>query len=67
MNYLSNYRKGFEYAETIADIMKVVFQSSKQVDIKRDALKTNLLTSVYFNRYYAMGVFDDLILSVKDD
>ena len=67
MNYLSNNRLGFEYAEVIADLMKVVFQSTKHLEIKRDALKINLVSSIYFNRYYAMGIFDDLLLSIKDD
>lgn len=67
MNYLSNNRLGFEYAETIANLMKAIFESSKQLETKRDALKINLLTAIYFNRYYAMGVFDDLLVSVKDD
>ncbi len=67
MSYLSNNRLGFEYAETIAKLMRAIFESSKQLEIKRDSLKINLLTSIYFNRYYAMGVFDDLLVSVKDD
>jgi len=67
MSYLSNNRLGFEYAETIANLMKAIFQAAKQLETKRDALKINLLTSIYFNRYYAMGVFDDLLISVKDD
>lgn len=67
MNYLSNKRLSFEYAETIANLMKAIFQSAKHVATKREALKINLVTSIYFNRYYAMGVFDDLLLSIKDD
>ncbi len=65
MAYIGN--KGFEYAEVIANLMKVVYQSSKDLEIKKNALKINLVTAIYFNRYYAMGVFDDLLLSVKND
>jgi serine/threonine protein kinase len=67
MDHISDNSLGFEYAETIANLMKTIFLSSKDAEIKKVALKINLLTSIYFNRYYAMGVFDDLLLSVKDD
>lgn len=67
MNYISNFSLGFEYAETIADLMKIIFQSSKDLEVKKHALKINLLTSVYYNRYYAMGIFDDLLIGIKND
>lgn len=67
MNHIGNNSLGFEYAEVIANLMKVIFQSSKDIETKKNALKINLLTAIYFNRYYAMGVFDDLLLSVKSD
>lgn len=67
MEYIGNNSLGFEYAEIIANLMKVIFHASKDLEIRKIALKINLLTANYYNRYYAMGVFDDLLLSIKID
>jgi serine/threonine protein kinase len=67
MEYVGNNSLGFEYAEKIANLMRVIFNASKDLGIRKVALKINLVTAIYYNRYYAMGVFDDLLLSVKND
>jgi hypothetical protein len=67
MEYIGNNSLGFEYAEVIANLMKVIYYSSKDLEIRKNALKINLVTAIYYNRYYAMGVFDDLLLSIKND
>jgi serine/threonine protein kinase len=66
-DYISNNHLGFAYVETIAKLMRVIYQTSSDVNIKKDALKNNLTSSVYYNRYYAMDIFDELLLSIKDE
>jgi serine/threonine protein kinase len=66
-DYISNYGKSFEYAEKIADLMHTVFYGSNDLEIKVNALRNILKAGWYFNRFYAMGVFDDILIKAKDD
>lgn len=66
-NYISVNNLGFAYVEIVAKLMRVVFNTSKDINVKKDALKNNLVSSVYYGRYFAMDIFDELLLSIKDE
>lgn len=66
-DYISNNKLGFAYVETIARIMKVIYLTSTDNEIKKNALKNNLISSVYYNRYSAMDIFDELLLTIKSE
>lgn len=64
-SYIDNNAKNFAYAEKIADLMKTVFYASNDIEVKTNALRNILTTSWYFNRFYAMGIFDEILQQVK--
>lgn len=66
-SYVSNYGKNFEYAEKIADLMQAVFYASNDLEIKTNALRNILKAGWYFNRFYTLGVFDEMLIKVKAD
>lgn len=55
----------FEYAETVAKKMKVVFDGTDRPAIKVLALKATMIAGVRLNRFAAMEVFDEMLISVK--
>ncbi|MDY7230612.1 serine/threonine-protein kinase [Hyalangium rubrum] len=57
----------FEYAETVARKMKLVFDSTKSPEIKKLAVRAVLAASVKRWRYAAMDVFDRMLLSAASD
>ncbi|MCQ1535871.1 serine/threonine protein kinase [Methanosarcina sp. KYL-1] len=63
---LGYYDIPFEYAETIARRMKIVYLNTKKVDLKVSALKSILISSVSLNRFAAMDTFIELLLDVRD-
>lgn len=58
--------KSYEYAEVVATRMKLVFQSATEPKMKSVALRALLSAAAQLNRFAAMAVFDDLLLSVSD-
>jgi len=66
-NYIRDYSKSFEYAEKIADLMSAVYYGSNDLELKTNALRNILKAGWYFNRYYTMGVFDSILIKIKDD
>lgn len=66
-NYVSNNGLGFQYAEKIADIMEVVYRISRDSEVKCDALRNILKTGYYYNRFYSMDVFDNILTRISED
>jgi hypothetical protein len=59
----------FEFAESVARRMKLIFQAvepGRKPELKRAALLATLYAAVELNRFAAMDVFDELLVSVKD-
>ncbi|BBE18577.1 serine/threonine protein kinase [Aquipluma nitroreducens] len=54
-------------AETIADQMKKVCNSTKDIEIRTKAMRITLFFAASFNRYNAMEVFNSMLTSVKTE
>ena len=65
--YIENYKRVFEYAEKVGNNMESVYKGSKDLEIKANALRNILKTGCYFNRFYTIGIFDNLLINVKDN
>jgi serine/threonine protein kinase len=55
----------FAYAETVADKMKVVFDSASDPNLKAMALRPTLVAAVELNRFAAMDTFDSMLTSIR--
>lgn len=62
-----NGKLSWSDAETIADQMKKVCNSTKDVEIRTKAMRITLFFAASFNRYNAMDVFNSMLASVKTD
>ncbi|MFB4258983.1 serine/threonine-protein kinase [Shouchella clausii] len=58
-------RYPFTFAESVAIKMKDIFQQTNSEDIKALAIISALKAAVYLNRFYAMDVFNEMLISVK--
>lgn len=52
-------------AETIANQMKKVFNSTSNIEIRTIAMKITLFFAASFNRYKAMDIFNDMLVMIK--
>lgn len=66
-DFFYNGRLGFSYAETVASKMKRIYINAKRLDFKVMALRNILFSSVYFNRFAAIEIFDQILTSIKDN
>jgi len=57
----------FSDAEYVANSMVRIFNGSNDLQIRIEAMKITLITSVWCNRYDAMGVFDDMLQAINND
>jgi len=65
---LSNNGKfSWSDAETIANQMKKVFDSTKNIEIRTFSLKIALIFAATFNRYDAMETFNKMLTKIKSD
>lgn len=60
-------KKSFEYAETVADYMKIIFEQSSSNQTKTTALKIAIKGAKLLNRYTAMGICSTMIYSIHDE
>jgi len=62
---ISNYP--FSFAENVADKMEIIFKNTVSPDLKKNALLSILISGRRLNRWAAMGDFDRLLQTIKDD
>lgn len=55
----------FEHAEVVAKRMKAVFDASERPVLKVAAVRATMIAAVNLNRFAAMEVFDEMIVSVS--
>lgn len=67
MDLSDNGKLYWQDAETIAEQMQKVFNSTKNIEIRTNALKITLYFAATFNRYAAMDVFNSMLISVQSD
>ena len=65
--FLDDNGLNFEYAETVASKMKIIYCYSKNLDYKKIALRNILVSSVAYNRYTAIDIFVCIISYIRDD
>lgn len=58
---------GFEFAETVADLMSIIFNHNKDDSVKGIALEIAIKAALYMNRFNAMGTCHELIESINED
>lgn len=56
----------FAYAEIISSKMRLVYKSSKDLELKKIALKNILVSSYLCNRWAAMDVFDNILSNISE-
>ena len=56
----------YDYAETVASRMQVLYNSTQDLNLKAIALISVLVVAVDLNRFRAMNVFNRLLVSIKD-
>lgn len=66
-NYWDQEGWPFSYIDLIADCGSKIFRLSNNVDIKADVLYLIMDLSIYYNRWYAMGVVRNLFNEVWTD
>ena len=59
--------RSFDYAETVAQKMNLVYQSTTNNNLKACAIKSVLIAAVDLNRFRAMNVFNKLLISIQDN
>jgi serine/threonine protein kinase len=59
--------RAFAYAETVADRMNLVFKATKNPELRKWALLATMYAAVDLNRFAAMGVFNEMIVSLSSD
>ncbi|MDC0764942.1 serine/threonine-protein kinase [Brevibacillus sp. AG] len=64
-NMIGGY--AFHHAETVAYRMNIVFRNAILPDLKRLAVISVLFAAVRLNRFSAMGDFDQMLRSIRDD
>jgi eukaryotic-like serine/threonine-protein kinase len=57
----------FPFAEDVADKMEIIFKNTTSPEIKKNSLISVLISGKRLNRFAAMGVFDRLLQTIKDD
>lgn len=67
LDYLQVGRLGFSYAEEVSGKMKRIYANTNRLDFKASSLKNILISGVYFNRFAAMDIFNEIVLSIKDN
>jgi serine/threonine protein kinase len=60
-------RINFSDAELVASAMLHIYNGSADIEIKMRSMKMTLFAAVYCNRYYAMAIFDEMLLNIKND
>jgi serine/threonine protein kinase len=63
--YIGSYN--FEYAELVADRMKLIFEATHNPELRKLAIIATMFAAIDLNRYAAMDVFDDMILRITPD
>jgi serine/threonine protein kinase len=59
--------KSFEYAELVADRMKVIFKATDNVELRRLSLLATLVAAVDLHRFAAMDIFNEMIVNLTAD
>lgn len=57
----------FSYADIVGEKLEVIFYNVKSSDIKVLVLKSILITGNALNRFSVMNIFDNILMSIKDD
>lgn len=57
----------FSFAESVSNRMKEIFDNTNSTNIKKNTLLCILMAAQRLNRWSAMGDFDTLLQSIKDD
>lgn len=63
----SNGKFSWKDAETIANQMKKVFDSTENIEIRTYSLKIALIFAATFNRFDAMDTFNKMLTKIKSD
>lgn len=65
--YFTESRIDFGDAEPVSNRMRAVFDGTKDIDVKVQAMQMTLFVASYCNRYNAMSIFDSMLQSIKSD
>jgi eukaryotic-like serine/threonine-protein kinase len=65
--YFEESRYDFSDAEDVANGMSRIFNGSKDIGIKVEAMQITLFAAVFCNRFAAMEVFDGMLQTIKND
>ncbi|MFD1779060.1 serine/threonine-protein kinase [Fredinandcohnia salidurans] len=57
----------FSFAESVADKMEIVFKNTSSPNIKKIAIVSVLMAGQRLNRWAAMGVFDRLLQTIREE
>ncbi len=63
--YLRMNNLDFSYADVIASKMSTIFYSSGDIEFKKIAILNTMKAAIMFNRFHAMDVFNNFLLSIK--
>lgn len=57
----------FSYGEFVADRMRTIFLNSQNPETRCAAVEAAMTVAVKLNRFAAMGIFDSMVKSIRDD